>query len=81
MNYARLDALERQQSDKNFARSQLQQAVRKGIVKKEPCICGETNTQAHHADYKKPLDVMWACKKHHVELDKLRLEQDPNFTL
>jgi hypothetical protein len=81
MNYARLDVLERQQSDKNFARSQVRYALKKGILKREACICGETKVEAHHADYKRPLDVMWVCRKHHKKLDKMRVEQNPDLTL
>lgn len=33
-----------------------------------PCaVCGSTITEAHHDDYSKPLDVIWFCRKHHME--------------
>ena len=75
MDYARLDLLERESRDKNFCRGQVTYALKKGTLKKEPCYCGETKVEAHHADYKRPLDVVWVCTKHHVELDKMRREQ------
>jgi len=44
-------------------------AVRDGILNKEPCsVCGNCVSEAHHPDYSKPLDVTWLCKKHHKEI-------------
>jgi len=44
MNYIRLEALERQQADKNFSRGQVHIALKQGVLKKEPCFCGTTDT-------------------------------------
>ena len=43
-----------------------------GILVKKPCeICGtESDVQAHHDDYKKPLGVRWLCRTHHNEYHK-----------
>lgn len=47
--------------------------LRAGRIKSEPCeVCGMFPTQAHHEDYSKPLNVIWLCKTHHVEADKIR---------
>lgn len=81
MNYIRLEALERQQADKNFSRGQVHIALKQGVLKKEPCICGNTEVQAHHADYKRPLDIMWVCRTHHAELDRIRRRLNPDQTL
>lgn len=44
--------------------------IRRGILKKQPCIiCGE-KAQMHHDDYSKPLEVIWFCRKHHLEHHK-----------
>jgi hypothetical protein len=44
------------------ARNRLAHAVRRGLVKKLPCErCGRVDSQAHHQDYSKPLDVVWLC--------------------
>lgn len=67
-----LKQLEKERSDKSFARRQVAYAIKKGTLVKEPCACGETKVDAHHVDYSKPLDVIWACKKHHAELDKMQ---------
>lgn len=52
------------------ARSYLHVYVKRGKVAKKPCReCGQP-AQAHHADYSKPLDVIWLCRKHHLALHK-----------
>ena len=34
----------------------------------KPCeVCGYENTDKHHDDYSKPLQVMWFCRKHHIQ--------------
>lgn len=56
-----------EQRKKANARSYLNVYIRRGAIKKRPCaICGELDTQAHHEDYDKPLDVIWLCKWHHL---------------
>ena len=48
-------------------------ALRAGKLHKEPCaICGKIKSQAHHDDYSKPLDVVWLCGRHHMELHYAR---------
>jgi sigma-70-like protein len=50
------------------ARVKAQNAVRSGRISKRPCkVCGDENSEAHHEDYDKPLEVVWLCKKHHDE--------------
>lgn len=46
-------------------------AVRKGTLNKTPCFCGSLIVEAHHTDYSKPLDVIFLCKKHHVEANEI----------
>lgn len=54
--------------DKAIARIATKRAVREGRLARGPCIvCGDPNTEAHHHDYSKPLDVEWFCFTHHRE--------------
>ena len=51
---------------KTSARNILNAAVKKGVIKREPCVvCGNKRTHGHHEDYLKPLEVIWLCAKHH----------------
>ena len=52
--------------EKHYCRQQTHQAVKNGLLIRLPCeICGDPNSEAHHDDYSKPLEVKWFCKKHH----------------
>lgn len=52
-------------------RSYLNVYLGRGKIKKLPCcVCGDINSQAHHEDYSKPLDVIWYCRVHHNEIHK-----------
>src|SRR3990167_2004840 len=43
-------------------------AINTGRLIRKPCkVCGMDNTEGHHRDYSKPLDVIWLCRKHHLE--------------
>lgn len=51
---------------KRSARNKIAYAIRSGKISKLPCeVCDNPNSQAHHDDYTKPLDVKWRCSKHH----------------
>ena len=55
------------------ARQAVANAVRDGRLKKMFCaVCKAEKVESHHEDYEKPLEVIWLCKKHHVEADKVR---------
>ena len=56
---------------KHAARQECRDAVRRGVLTRQPCeVCGEVKTHAHHDDYGKPLDVRWLCATHHAEWHK-----------
>lgn len=49
------------------ARSKVSNAIRCGKLKRQPCMkCGDEKSQAHHTDYRKPLEVLWLCRTHHM---------------
>lgn len=65
--------------DKYKATSRINHLVEKGkLTKPIACeVCGTVGrVEAHHADYSKPLDVMWVCKKCHYKLDEERREKE-----
>ena len=62
------------------ARHKLHMAVKNGKVKKQPCeVCGSDESEAHHIEYEKPLEVKWLCRKHHHETHmKIRFPKGKN---
>lgn len=55
--------------EKRKARIMVGNAIRDGRLIKQPCfICGNTEVEAHHPDYSRPLDVTWLCSPHHNEI-------------
>lgn len=57
------------------ARSITAKALAKGELKQQPCkVCGSPDTEMHHTDYDKPLDIEWLCRSHHKQKhSKLKL--------
>jgi len=54
---------------KDNCRSYAGQYLRYGLIERYPCeICDEGESEMHHPDYAKPLDVRWLCRKHHLAL-------------
>jgi ribosomal protein S27AE len=54
-----------------LARAKVNNALANGRITREPCeVCGDSVSQAHHDDYRKPMDVRWLCKPHHREWHK-----------
>lgn len=53
---------------KKMARMRVNTAVSRGKLERQPCeTCGAPEAEAHHHDYKKPMEVTWLCKQHHEE--------------
>ena len=56
--------------EKTRARVAVRNAVLSGALVKQRCqVCGDPNSEGHHEDYDKPLDVKWLCNYHHCELE------------
>ena len=54
--------------EKYRARAEFSNAIRSGKVIRQPCsVCGDSESEGHHPDYSKPLDVIWLCIPHHNE--------------
>lgn len=52
--------------EKARAHDRVRRAIEKGVLVRLPCSsCGSDKSQAHHADYSKPLDVTWLCRRCH----------------
>jgi hypothetical protein len=65
---------------KKWATENLNKAVRRGTIKKQPCeICGVFPAEAHHEDYNFPLDVRWLCRKCHMARHREINPHEPRF--
>lgn len=61
------------QNDKprSIVRRMVYLAIKAGLLTRQPCTeCGNPQSEAHHDDYTKPLDVRWLCRAHHRAVDK-----------
>jgi len=57
---------------KQSARIKANRALSKGLIIKQDCaICGTQESEMHHHDYSKPLDVNWLCHPCHSEFHAL----------
>ena len=55
------------------ARKAVNAAVVAGMLRREPCWCGDPRTDAHHHRGYAPehwLDVVWLCRRHHAEMHR-----------
>ena len=54
----------------------------RGKIPRKPClVCGSKNVEKHHPDYSKPLEVIWMCRKHHLELHRNQLKKVSQETI
>ena len=64
---AHKNASRRRMRSKAAVRQLTQRVINDGRLTRRPCEKCGAKAQAHHDDYKKPLDVRWLCPKHHGE--------------
>ena len=77
LNRPKHSDLTRLQRRKANCRSYLNVYIKRGKVIKGLCaVCNSKNTEAHHSDYGKPLDVIWLCREHHLEHHIIRANAD-----
>jgi len=57
-----------EQKTKDRCRSYAGVYKRRGKLIQEPCFkCGSEESQMHHPDYTKPLEVVWLCRPCHLK--------------
>jgi hypothetical protein len=68
--------------EKIEARRQVMLAIKKGLLIRRPCeVCGCVKSEAHHPDHSRPLEVVWLCRPHHREREKLEILKRNNLAL
>lgn len=49
-----------------WAHMALASALRRNLLERGACeVCGSAQTDGHHDDYDRPMEVRWLCRKHH----------------
>jgi hypothetical protein len=70
-NWRKSHPLTASQRKRDNARSFVSTYLKRGKIKKLACeVCGCSESQAHHEDYNKPLEVIWLCKACHKAIHK-----------
>ena len=55
--------------DRLRVREAVKYALKSGKLVKTAChVCGKDNVEGHHPDYSRPLDVVWLCREHHLQI-------------
>ena len=71
--WTNVNYIKREKMMKHSVRKIVHRAVKDGRLEKLACEyadCTQVKVEAHHPDYSMPLEVLWLCRKHHLELHK-----------
>jgi len=64
---------------KDICRSYAGVYLKRGKIVRQGCVvCGD-KTEMHHADYDRPLEVIWLCRPHHLALH--RVTHPPKYAI
>ncbi len=55
------------------ARSYANVYLRRGKITRDPCMCGNPDSEMHHEDYDYPLRIIWMCRNCHLEYHNGRI--------
>lgn len=75
--WRRAHGMSEEQRRKDKCRSYAHVYLRRGKLVRQDCVsCGSAQSQMHHSDYSKPLQVVWLCRPCHLALHR----QEQNVT-
>ncbi len=60
---------------KKKVRDQTATAIRRGLIIKKPCKCGNEKSEVHHRDYSNPCDIEWLCRRCHEKAHEFRTSE------
>jgi len=67
------------QRKKMNCRSYTHVYLKRGKLTRKNCeVCDSKESEIHHPDYDKPLEVVWLCRKHHLETHSERNRRSKN---
>ncbi len=57
---------------RGIARAYANVYLRRGKINRERCErCGAADSEMHHDDYDKPLNVRWLCRECHLQIHRI----------
>lgn len=67
----------RNHPDREKAVAKINNSIALGKLEKLPCwVCGSLKVDAHHPAYDQQLNVVWLCRKHHLQLHREAMEYE-----